>query len=1045
VNKRKKLLEIACLVVIGAILINVGYVRAQSILEGKLTGTIADDKGELLPGASVEITSPALMGKRTAVTSAKGLYVFLSLPGGKYKVTVSMPGFKTTMQENIEISAGRVVTVDLALQAGAIEEQVTVIAESPVVDSKTSTVFTKLERQMLDKLPTSRDAFYDLSLTTPGMFDVGSQAGWMPSPTAYGSTQNENVFLVNGVNTTNPRGANFGSMVRVNYNAVEEVRIVALGTKAEYGNFSGAAIDVLTKSGSNTFHGSLGFYSQLKKPENNQPAVNAELGRDWLFMAPGDELINQTHQDLEVNLTFGGPIVKDKVWFYGGFDYINAKTKTPVWQPLQGDGGRFGDLKISAEPLSMHRAWFAYHYESNKMDGQNWGAWSDPTVTNNLNTMVQSISSQWQWLPNSKTIFTAKYLGFWTKDEPWLPEPAAGAPTWPAYINWWKLGKYEVNGVFPWIEAMDSNRHTVQADVSYFAENFLGEHDIKFGAQYTVGKGSYLGGYFQGYVNYAYPNGYAGYYIPNLINYPWYYGAYDDGAIFRNDKTYKDPFLTVRKGIQLGFFLDDQWTPTKRLTINLGLRLDKTTARYGEGKIYEVPTTPDLRNPLTEVSTRAATDNIYDFSNISPRIGLTYALSRDRKTVARASFGRYYMPLTLENLNRFGPHAPQTSVHRLLYRIPWDEFDTNPHNNYMDPAEVEYWTRQLHDMTSYSDTWIYDDQSWQLQVSPDLKNQFTDQLTFNLERELFKDLSLSASYIFRHTGNLMAQIPINEATGEEWVYETKPYTTSKGVDVMLYSIVKGDYDGVGGATMTGADLQWISDHNNFEVRNVGEYFGVKAKRDYHGLQLVLNKRYSERWQALASVVYSISTGTAARSIHQDFNVEGVMVTNDYWMSNLNNLVNNMDGPLPFTPKFEFKLSGSYLVPVVDLDLGIRFRMHTGRPVWAIESYGNVAATWMGTINDEMIVQPSSGGYSSSIVSVDPKEPDYLPGQAILDLHVEKAFPLKNFGRIRLIIDAFNVFNSGTVTNVFYDQWGYGQVTGLISPPRKFRGSIVFEF
>ncbi|MHB8055537.1 MAG: carboxypeptidase-like regulatory domain-containing protein, partial [Candidatus Aminicenantales bacterium] len=205
--------------------------RGQSILTGKITGMIADDRGEPLPGVGVEITSPALIsGKRATVTTAKGTFVFLNLPVGEYKIAASLANFKTSVQEGIRVSAGTSLVVNMALPVGDINETVEVIGTAPIVDAKTSTIDSKIEQQMLNKLPTSRDAFYDLSLATPGMFDHGSSGGSLPSPTAYGGASNENVFLVNGVNATNPRGASFGTLVRVNYNAVEEVRIVALGS-----------------------------------------------------------------------------------------------------------------------------------------------------------------------------------------------------------------------------------------------------------------------------------------------------------------------------------------------------------------------------------------------------------------------------------------------------------------------------------------------------------------------------------------------------------------------------------------------------------------------------------------------------------------------------------------------------------------------------------------------------------------------------------------------------------------------------------------------
>jgi hypothetical protein len=162
--RAKRFLFVSSFLVLLFAFAGVMTVQAQSISGGKLTGTIMDDKGETLPGVAVEVTSPALIsGKRAAITTARGNYVFLNLPVGRYRLAATMPNFKTAVQENIVITAGASLNLDLTLTIGAIEEMVTVTAAGPIVDAKSSSVDSKLDRQMLDKLPTSRDAFYDLA------------------------------------------------------------------------------------------------------------------------------------------------------------------------------------------------------------------------------------------------------------------------------------------------------------------------------------------------------------------------------------------------------------------------------------------------------------------------------------------------------------------------------------------------------------------------------------------------------------------------------------------------------------------------------------------------------------------------------------------------------------------------------------------------------------------------------------------------------------------------------------------------------------------
>jgi len=1067
----RKFQALVFVLVLGLAFLNGTVLNAQSVMEGKISGTVTDDKGEILPGVSVEITGVAIMGKRATVTSGRGTFIFLNVPPGKITMTVSLAGFKTWIQENLILGAGSALEINPALQVGAIEEQVTVLAASPIVDVKTSTVDSRLGSELLAKLPTSRDAFYDLALTTPGMFDVGSSGSWQPSPTAYGGSSMENVFLVNGVNTTNPRGAAFGSLVKVNYNAVEEVRVVALGSRAEYGSFSGAAIDVLTKSGSNKLHGNLAYYTELRGgffKENypitsvGDPNVPLAAPDNWLFYLAGDKLAGQTLKNWEGNFTIGGPIIKDKIWFYGAYDYLRSASMPVNWDLQNTYLGRYADLKISAEPFAKARAWVSYHQESNKGDGWSWGTqpgW-DTSMTYGVGSKNNTLSAQFQWLPTGSTIVTAKYLGFWTNDQPFVPDER---PANSGFINWWKWGpSYGVEGAFPYVEAQKSTRQTFQGDVSTYVEDFLGEHDIKFGVQYTKGRGNWMGGYFQNYANFTYPLGgwwgYVaglGYDIENALKGQWYsYGGFtfDDGLMLYNRQEHLNPFLTVRTADSLGLFVDDQWSPTKRLTLNLGFRFDRMSTKYGEGKVYEYLTEPsDINDPsLGVIRTRAGTDNIFDFKTISPRLGVTYQLTNDGKTVVRANYGRYYMPLAVEFLRRFGPDMPYVDRHWQVYGIPWAQVDLDD-NGYVDSTgvsgvnELREAVRLIAPMlNSYANGMLYeritsDDYSWTLNVADDVKDMYTDQFSLNLERELAKDFSLSATYIYKHSANLFVNVPINTQTNEEWVYERLTYDPNFGDPVDLYSIVLEDFneDGV----VDNNDIASLGELNDFRVENMQSYNyevggdPIKPQRTYKALQLVLNKRYSKRWQGLASLVYSWSNGTAQRTQRQNDNMMGPMLTDDTWMGSVNYTINNMTGRLPFVPTWEIKASGSYTVPVVAMDLGLRFRFHTGRPLWRLEAYPGL--TQWSEPDAFGIIATGGGRIVSSI------EPVILPSLALFDLRAEKAFNIKRYGSFHVVLDVFNIFNSANVTNSDYSGL-WGRIEG-ITDARRFRLSFMYQF
>jgi hypothetical protein len=324
--------------------------------------------------------------------------------------------------------------------------------------------------------------------------------------------------------------------------------------------------------------------------------------------------------------------------------------------------------------------------------------------------------------------------------------------------------------------------------------------------------------------------------------------------------------------------------------------------------------------------------------------------------------------------------------------------------------------------------------SWTLNVAPDVRDMYTDQISVNLERELFKDFSVGATYIYKHAKNLYVNVPINRETGLEWEYERVPFTTSTGQQVELYSIKWLDYNGDG--VIDPLDIAWVGENTTYRVENMQTYDGIEPQRTYQGLQLVFNKRYSNRWQGLASIVYSWTNGTAQRTMRQSDNMMGPMITDDTWMGTLNYTINNMDGPLPFVPTWEFKISGSYSIPYVELDLGLRYRLHTGRPIWDLETYP-VLSQWS---------QPAGGvisGGLNRIVAGDPKNPDHLPTLSILDLRAEKAIRFGKYGAFHVILDVFNVFNSADVVDAdFY--LNYGLITG-ITDARRFRLSFLYEF
>ncbi len=274
-------------------------------------------------------------------------------------------------------------------------------------------------------------------------------------------------------------------------------------------------------------------------------------------------------------------------------------------------------------------------------------------------------------MASDNNLFGFKYLGFNTEQNPYIDE-VFGTP---GYINWWKwIGgrAVGVGGDFPYIEAQKSKRDTLQADFTHYADDWAGQHELKFGVQYTTANGDWLGGYFQSSANFAYPYGWG--YSREYMNNAWWSCDYtwcvapNDTVAMQVYKEIRNPWLNVRESNSIGGFVDDQWVISDRVTLNLGLRYDNMTADYGEGAVYEFFDEPsDANNPTVLRKTQGY--DVYDFKTWSPRLGIAWTLTGDGKTVLRAHVGRYYAPLSVEALRRLGPdmgdHIPR-AVHLLV-------------------------------------------------------------------------------------------------------------------------------------------------------------------------------------------------------------------------------------------------------------------------------------------------------------------------------------------------------------------------------------------
>ena len=219
---------------------------------GSIEGTVKDTSGAVLPGVTVEARSPALVGVATATSDTNGMFRFPALAPGVYEVTAHLAGFKTAKVENIQLALGQILKLDIPMPVASVSEEISVTAESPIIDVKQNAATLSLQSEIIDRIPKGRN-FTSVLNSAPGT-NVEAKAGISID----GATGAENRYIVDGQDTTNLRTGVDAKPVLLDF--VQEVQVKSSGYNAEFRATTGGVINAITKSGSNMFRGSVGAY-----------------------------------------------------------------------------------------------------------------------------------------------------------------------------------------------------------------------------------------------------------------------------------------------------------------------------------------------------------------------------------------------------------------------------------------------------------------------------------------------------------------------------------------------------------------------------------------------------------------------------------------------------------------------------------------------------------------------------------------------------------------------------------------------------------------
>jgi len=649
------------------------FAFAQSV-----TGTVRDASGAVLPGVTVEATSPALIEKvRSTVTDGEGLYRIVDLRPGTYTVTATLPGFATVKRDGILLTGTVTLTVPLEMKVGALEETITVSGETPVVDVQNTRRENVISSDVISSLPVTR-AYGSLLNVTPGLTVDNNGLAVAPTMTfftAHGGNTNEGRMQINGM--TVAAAFNGGGVSSLTYDTtnVDEVSVLVSGGLGE-SETGGPTMNIVPRSGANRLTGQA-FYSDAGKWSNgdnigDDAALKATVGNPPQYLRAWD-----------TSVSLGGPIKRDRLWFYGAYRKfsIAQKLEGAVVNKNAGDASQWGyladpsiegrniqgrdiwDARVTAQVTPRNRVFFSHEHqlrcegstlttqsgEGCRQRGTDWIGVSNVLASAEANTNYFELpydvtQATWTSPVSSKILLEAGYTRF-------------------AYAHNGGPGKIPPDGFFNLIgvtEALAIDGH--RAAFTYrglptYQDNYGNPNNWRASASYVTGshnvKFGYQGNYLIAQTRIVRNDNLNQYGFTNRLPASFTVGLQDWST---NDVTESS-----------AFYLQDTWTHN-RLTLQGALRFDRAWS-FSPGEHNGTETiTPYNAAPITFDDTVG----VNSYKDLSPRVGAAYDLFGNGKTAIKMNFGRYLSPAT--NDQNYPLNNPANRIRQTLQRN-WS--DTN--------------------------------------------------------------------------------------------------------------------------------------------------------------------------------------------------------------------------------------------------------------------------------------------------------------------------------------------------------------------------------
>jgi hypothetical protein len=926
---------------------------AAQVFTGRIDVTVVDSTGAVLPGVTIELTGAQAA---TGVTDARGEARFLNLAPGRYTVAAKLSGFGDWKNENVRVAAGAIVPLKVSLSVGGLATSVDVTGATPTIDPKRTTQSTNVTYEELQNVPSSRDPWVVLQ-TVPGVIvdrvNVGgAESGQQSNYQAKGAAGGENTWNIDGVPITD-MSALGSSPTYYDFDMFQEMQATTGGS--DVANVTpGVALNFVLKSGSNTPRGSARFYFENQDMQaNNMPDnLKASLGG-----ATGKG--NRMDEYKDYGLELGGPIWKDKIWAWGAYGKTDVTVLTLANTPDQTILENYS-FKATAQATQSLRANFTYYRGNKEKFGRGASPTRPPATTWNQTGPTQMYKGEGNMVVGNDLFLTARYAyvdgGFSLTpqgglDKQWLLNDS----------GIWQNTFYDYTTVRP------------QYNTNVEANWFRNKHEVKAGFGYrTADVDSFATVPGNGIITYH--DGY-----PNMIA---------EVTAWNHDSSTAGKYVS-------GFLSDT--ISLDRMTINLGFRWDRQSSSV---KAYTQEGNPALPTLLPDLAGAAAKDVIL-WNSFTPRVGMSYAVTDDRKTIARASYASFASQMNAGAGGFFSAVGSDRGVY--VYGVQ----DLNG-NGTVDAAELAGRT---------ADNWYGFDidnpgnPTTNHRVG-DYKVPTTHEVIFGVDHELAQNFGVSASYTFRTFVNHNWR-PVQGLREDDYV-QLGTFTGSQA-PVGSYSV---PYFGVTTATLP-AD------------RSATEYVDRDGySQRFNGFELSATKRMSNKW--MARFGFSINDhreyfdGKNSRTNPtpqlSSPNIDGGQVMRASGGS-------GKSGIYMVLPKYQFILAGMYQAPF-GINLGINMMNRQG---FAMPYFRDRVAT-----GDPL-------GNLKSVLLVKDVTDFRLPAVTSLDVRVGKEF---SYGRTRanLDLDVFNATNSAVVLGRQYNlRLSTADNVQEIMNPRILRLGVRFSF